>query len=98
VWEFLCQDYELVKSSLRQSLPRLAILSCFFSRNLQCILIAQLPIWWFRWMLLCSQTNHSVVDLWWLLFCDPRSSVLISRSHDDCICYLFKFWIKEFWP
>jgi hypothetical protein len=32
------------KSSLRQSLPRLVILSCFFSQNLQCILIAQLPI------------------------------------------------------
>jgi hypothetical protein len=30
-----------------------------------------------RVMLLYSQTNHSVVDLWWLLFCDPRSSVLV---------------------
>jgi hypothetical protein len=28
-------------------------------------------------MLPCSQTNHSAVNLWWLLSCDPRSSALV---------------------
>jgi hypothetical protein len=36
-------------------------------------------------MLLCSQTNHSVVDLWWLLFYDCRaySSGTHARKDED---------------